>query len=136
MGMFDIFAISGSGVTLHRQWLDAISDNIANINDVQPTSGPAFQARYVVATAVDPASNGIGGVQESGVVLGSAQGRLTYDPKNPLADKQGMVRRPDIDLGDQMSDLIMAERGYQANLAVVQRATDAYQAALQLGKSS
>ncbi len=135
MGMFDIFAISGSGVAVHRQWLDAISDNIANINDVRPTSEAAFQARYVVATAVDPASNGVGGVQESGVVLGSAQGRLVYDPSSPLADKQGMVRHPDIDLGDQMTDLIMAQRGYQANLAVVQRATDAYQAALQLGRS-
>jgi flagellar basal-body rod protein FlgC len=47
-----------------------------------------------------------------------------------------MVRRPDIDLGQQMTFLVMAQRGYQANLAVVQRATDAYQAALQLGKPS
>jgi flagellar basal-body rod protein FlgC len=44
------------------------------------------------------------------------------------------VRRPDIDLAQQMSALIMAQRGYQANLAVVQRATDAYNASLQLGK--
>jgi flagellar basal-body rod protein FlgC len=45
-----------------------------------------------------------------------------------------MVRYPDIDMGDQMVALIMAQRGYQANLAVVERATNAYQAALQLGK--
>ena len=32
------------------------------------------------------------------------------------------MRYPDIDLGDQMSQLIMAQRGYQANLAVVDRA--------------
>ena len=41
---------------------------------------------------------------------------------------------PDIDLADQMTQLIMAQRGYQANLAVVDRAQDAYQRALELGQ--
>ena len=51
-----------------------------------------------------------------------------------MADAQGMVRLPDVDLSEQMTQLIMAQRGYQANLSVVQRATDAYNAALQIGK--
>jgi len=135
MGLFDIFNVAGTGVGVHRVWMDAISDNIANINTVRPTSEAAFQARYVVATPLDPTPGGEGGVQVAGIELGDPVGRLTYDPQNPLADAQGMVRRPDIDLGDQMTDLLMAQRGYQANLAVVQRATDAYQAALQLGRN-
>jgi flagellar basal-body rod protein FlgC len=57
-----------------------------------------------------------------------------HEPGNPLADKDGNVRYPDIDLGDQMTQMMMAQRGYQANLAVIDRATQAYQAALQLGK--
>ena len=59
---------------------------------------------------------------------------VVYDPSHPLANEEGMVRYPDIDMGDQMVSLMMAQRGYQANLAVVERATTAYQAALQLGK--
>ena len=66
--------------------------------------------------------------------FGSGEGRLVYEPDHPLADDTGYVKYPDIDLGDQMSQMIMAQRGYQANLAVVERATNAYQAALQLGK--
>ena len=69
-------------------------------------------------------------------MLGDPKGRLVYDPQNPLADKQGMVRMPDIDLGSQMAQLIMAQRGYEANLAVVDRAKSAYEAAIQLGKSA
>ena len=80
--------------------------------------------------------SGEGGVRVAGVQFGSAQGRLVYEPKNPLADKDGYVKYPDIDLGTQMSDLIMAQRGYQANLATIDRATQAYQAALQLGHKS
>ncbi len=68
-------------------------------------------------------------------VYGSAEGRLAYDPNNPLADEDGMVRMPDIDLGQQMSSLIMAQRAYQANAAVVDRARESYLAALQIGRS-
>jgi flagellar basal-body rod protein FlgC len=87
----------------------------------------------VQAQAVNYGS-GEGGVHVSGVKLGSAAGRTAYEPDNPLADKNGYVKYPDIDLGDQMTQMMMAQRGYQANLAVVDRATQAYQAALRLGK--
>ena len=57
-----------------------------------------------------------------------------HDPDHPFADEDGMVRLPDIDLSSQMTQLIQAQRGYQANLAVVDRARDAYLAALQIGR--
>jgi flagellar basal-body rod protein FlgC len=44
------------------------------------------------------------------------------------------VRYPDIDMAAQMGQLILAQRGYQANAAVVDRAKDIYQAALQIGR--
>lgn len=136
MGLFDIFAVSGSGVTAHRQWMDAIADNIANINTTRRTSDAAFQARYALMSPVPAAPGTAGGVEVTSIALGDPAGRVVSDPANPLADAQGMVRRPDIDLGDQMTDLLVAQRGYQANLAVVQRATDAYQASLQLGRGA
>jgi len=127
----DAIGIAGSGLTLHRKWLDAIADNIANVNTVTPTSGNAFQARYIVAQA----SAGVNGVEVAGTAEGSATGILVSDPTNPLADADGYVRHPDIDLGEQMGDLIMAQRGYQANAAVVDRAKTTYEAALQIGRS-
>ncbi len=127
---FDAIGIAGSALTVHRKWLDAISDNIANINTAKPTSGAAFQARYVEATA----GPGETGVYVSGTALGDATGRVINDPGNPIADRNGNVRMPDIDLGSQMGQLIMAQRGYQANAAVVDRAKTAYEAALQIGK--
>jgi len=134
MSAFDIFRISGSGIELSQKWMDAVSDNIANINTVRRTSDAAFQARYIVAQSVDYGS-GQGGVEVAGAAYGSAAGHVVYDPSNPLADAQGMVRRPDIDLGDQMTQLIQAQRGYQANIAVVERARSAYESALQLGRN-
>jgi flagellar basal-body rod protein FlgC len=83
--------------------------------------------------AVEGAGNT--GVYVDGTALGDAEGRLVHDPANPLADAEGYVRMPDIDLGAQMGSLIMAQRGYQANAGVVDRAKTAYEAALQIGKS-
>lgn len=134
MAIFDSIAISGSGMTLHRKYLDAVSDNIANINTAAAPGQEAFKERFIVAQAVDYGS-GTGGVRVAGAAFGSGEGRLTYSPDNPLADEDGYVRMPDIDLGTQMTNLLIAQRGYQANISAISRATDAYNAALQLGKN-
>ena len=131
--VFEALGISGSGMQVHQAWMDAISDNIANVNTVRPASQAAFQARYVVAAAVENGSTGAG-VTETGVQLGDAAGRLTYQPDSPLADAKGYVRLPDIDLGEQMSTMIMAERGYQANVSNIDRIKETYQAAIQMGR--
>jgi flagellar basal-body rod protein FlgC len=133
--LFGAIGIASTGVTVYRKWLDAVSDNIANLSTVTRTSGDAFRSKYVVAQAVDYGS-GDGGVQVGGVAEGSGVGRLVYEPDHPLADANGYVKYPDIDLGAQMAQMMMAQRGYQANLAVVDRAHDAYSAAIQVGRSS
>ena len=130
MSTFNAIGVAGTGVTVYRKWLDAVSDNIANIDNVSRTSENAFQARYVVAQEAQDGN----GAQVGGIAYGSAEGRLSYEPDNPLADAKGYVRRPDIDLGAQMAQMIMAQRAYQANLAVVDRARDSYTAAINLGK--
>ncbi|HEV7725735.1 MAG: protein of unknown function domain protein [Modestobacter sp.] len=133
MSTFDALRIAGSGLYSHRRWMDAVSDNIANINTVKAPGEDAFQERMIVAEAVDYGS-GQGGVRVAGTAFGSAEGRMVYEPTHPLADADGYVKYPDIDLGDQMTQLLMAQRGYQASIATIERATNAYQSALQLGK--
>jgi flagellar basal-body rod protein FlgC len=131
---FDTLGISGSGLLVHRKWMDAVSDNMSNLNTVNPYEAEPFRERLIVAQAVGYGS-GEGGVRVARAEFGGdPEGRVVYEPDHPLANEDGMVRYPDIDMGDQMVSLMMAQRGYQANLAVVERATTAYQAALQLGK--
>lgn len=131
--MFDALSVIGSSMHVHQTWMDALSDNIANVNTVRRTADPAFQARYVVAQSVENGSTGAG-VAVAGVALGDANGRMVYDPNHPLADARGYVRLPDIDLGEQLTDMIMAQRGYQANIANLDRVRETYQAAIQMGR--
>lgn len=134
MAVFDTLGISASGLMVNRKWMDAVSDNMSNLNTVNPYEDEPFRERLIVAQAVDYGS-GTGGVRVARAEFGGdPQGRIVYEPDHPLANEEGYVRYPDIDMGDQMVQLMMAQRGYQANLAVVERATNAYQAALRLGK--
>lgn len=137
MSLFSAISTSGTGMTTYRTWIDVIANNMANINTVKPTSGAAFQAQYVQAQDISGQNGDAvgGGVEITGLPQSSAAGRLTYDPSNPLADAKGYVRLPDIDMGEQMGNLIMAQRGFQANAAVVDRAHETYQDAINIGKS-
>ena len=128
---FDAIGIAGTALNVHRHWLDALADNLANVNTVRATDEAAFQARYLLAAE----GQGASGVYVAGAEFGSAEGRLVHEPDHPLADDQGYVRYPDIDMAAQMSSLILAQRGYQANAAVVDRAKTTYEAALQIGRS-
>jgi flagellar basal-body rod protein FlgC len=127
----DAIGIAASALNTNQAWLNALSNNIANVNTAKSANGSAFQAELVVAQ--EQAGNQ--GVGVAGVEHSSAAGKLVYDPTNAVANKAGYVRMPDMDLGEQMSDLIMAQRGYQASANVVDRAKTIYEAALQIGKN-
>ena len=127
---FEMLHIANTSLGMHQTWLDALANNIANVNTVSATDEDAFQAEMVRAQARPD-----GGVDVVGIEYGDAEGRLVYSPDHPLADEQGMVRAPDIDMGAQMSALVMAQRGFQASVQVTKNAQDPYNSALQIGRA-
>jgi flagellar basal-body rod protein FlgC len=122
-------ATPASGMNTYRTWMNAISDNVANAMTPRRTNEAAFQERFVVVQSREE-----GGVEVSAIRYGDPAGRLTYDPTHALADENGLVRMPDVNLSDQMVHLIAAQRAYQMNVAVFERARDGYQRALEIGK--
>ena len=130
MAAFEMLRIANTSLGMHQTWLDALAHNISNVNTVTSTDEDAFQEQMVRAQ-----SRADGGVDIDGIELGDAEGRLTYQPDHPLADEDGMVRTPDMDLASQMTQLVMAQRGYQASVQVTKNAQDTYSSALQIGKS-
>jgi flagellar basal-body rod protein FlgC len=132
-GPFHSLSISGSGMDVYQTWLDAIADNVANINNVTSTDSAAFQERFVIAQATQ--SNGsMNGAKVSRIEFGNPYGREVYDPDHVLADDEGMVRIPDIELSHQMTHMLVAQRAYQANVSAFRSARDAYQRALEIGR--
>jgi flagellar basal-body rod protein FlgC len=130
MGAFDAFEIANTSLGMHQTWLDALADNIANVNTIKPTSENAFQGQMIIAQALPG-----GGVEVAGIAETDPEGRVISDPDSPLADADGNVRAPDLDMSSQMTQLIMAQRGYQASVQVTKNAQDTYTSALQIGKA-
>ena len=136
MSIFPVFDTASSALRTNRVWMDAISDNLANVNTIRPYDQPAFQARFVEAQQLpsnpgDPVGVG-GGVTVASIQYGDSTGIERYEPGNPLANSKGMVRSPNVDVSQNMTDLILAQRAYQLNLAVVDRASQSYQQAIQI----
>ena len=129
MSAFEMLRIANTSLGMHQTWLDALANNIANVNTIRATDENAFQAQMVDARALTE-----GGVEVAGIELGDAEGLMTYAPDHPLADENGYVRAPDIDMGSQMSQLIMAQRGFQASVQVTKNAQETYTSALQIGR--
>jgi flagellar basal-body rod protein FlgC len=129
MGAFDLLRIANTSLGMHQTWLDALADNIANVNTTRRTSETAFQGQMVIARSLPD-----GGVAVDGIALSDPEGRLVHDPENPLADADGYVREPELDLASQMTQLVVAQRGFQASVQVTKNAQDTYSSALQIGR--
>ena len=127
--MFGALDAASSGVTLGRVWMDVISDNVANANTVRPAGQAPFRASLVVAQA----QTGTDGVAVAGLREVGGAPDVVFDPENPLADTRGYVTRPKVDMTEEMTNMLMATRLYQANLSVMQQARDSYSAALRIG---
>lgn len=131
------FSAGLSGIRAATKRLDAVADNLANMDNVVATSQPAFQQRTITTAPLAgnlPGGAG-GGVAVTGVALGSAQGRLAYDPSNPIADQQGLVRQPDVEVSDQMVQSRLAVFEVKANVRTLEAARDIYESVLEIGRS-
>ena len=61
-----------------------------------------------------------------------AGSRLVYDPGHPDADEKGMVAYPDVSVVQEMIEMILASRAYEANVTAIQSAKALFQSALEI----
>ena len=45
--------------------------------------------------------------------------KLIYDPRHPMADNDGYIRMPNVNMVEEMVDMITASRAYEANVNVM-----------------
>lgn len=134
MSTFGSLDIAASGLGVSKFWMDTIGHNLANVNTVRAADEEPFRAQLVVAQE-NRTALGVGrGASVAAVVRQEGDAPLTFDPDHPLADEDGYVAGPVVDMAGQMTDLIVASRSYQMNLEVLRDAREAYEAALRLGQ--
>lgn len=134
MALFNALDAAASGMTVSRVWLDAISDNVANVNTVRGPDEEPFRARMVQVAAVERSDGGPGGARVTQIQDRPGDANWLYDPDHPLAGPDGYVQAANVDLGVEMTNMMIAQRSYQANLRMVTVATETYRAGLSIGR--
>ena len=134
MSMNDVFRIAASALTAQSQRLNTTASNLANAESAAGPDGKVYRAKQVVFQA-DPIGNRpeSAGVLVARVVEDTAEPRKTYDPKHPMADADGYVSMPNVNVVDEMVNMISASRSYQTNVEVMNTAKTLQLKALTLG---
>ncbi len=134
MALFSIFDIAGSAMAAQSQRLNVSASNMANADSVAGPDGEPYRARQVLFTVDAGAGSEIGGVRVSEVVESAEPARLMYQPGHPLADDQGYVRMPNVNVVHEMVNTLSASRSYQANVEVMNSAKSLMLKTLTLGQ--
>lgn len=138
MSMFKVFDVAGSAMSAQSVRLNTTASNLANANSVSSSSEETYRARQpVFAAALDEFNSGEQssvGVQVKGVVESQAPLRKQYDPNHPMADAEGYVHMPNVNVVEEMANMISASRSYQSNVEVVNTAKQLMLRTLNMGQ--
>jgi flagellar basal-body rod protein FlgC len=115
---FKVFDVLASGLEAQRIRLNTIASNLANIESYEKNGKPYKRLEPVFRAMVNEETfkSGIAKVKVEKIIQSSYPTVKVYDPSNPMADKDGYVEKPNVNLAKEMTDLITATRVYQANL--------------------
>lgn len=133
MSLFNIFKVSGSAMSAQAQRLNTVASNLANADSATSATGEAYRAKQVVFEAVPLASGG-SAVRVQQVVEDQSPLKQVFDPKNPLADANGYVQMPNVNVVDEMVNMLSASRAYQNNVETMNAAKSMLLKTLTLGQ--
>lgn len=108
-----------------------MASNLANADSVTGPDGKPYRAKQVVFSTVPIA--GASSVRVTGVIEDQSPLKKIHDPRHPLADAQGYVSMPNVNVVDEMVNMISASRSYQNNVEVMNTAKTLLLKTLQLG---
>jgi flagellar basal-body rod protein FlgC len=133
----DIFKVSSSALEAQRVRMNTIASNMANAQTTRTESGGPYVKKDVVFQTMPvkaKPAQGLDGVKVSGIVEDKKPPIVVYDPGHPDADENGNVSMPNINVIEEMANMMMAFRAYEANVRAFNTSKGMYQKALELGR--
>ncbi|MEM7262055.1 MAG: flagellar basal body rod protein FlgC [Planctomycetota bacterium] len=118
--MLSALGISATGLEARRVWMNTIAENIANAETTRDANGfPNPYRRQEPLFQAAPKGNAIG-VKVQDVVPDMSEFSARFEPGHPDADEEGMVRYPNVNVVQEMVDMLMASRSYEANVTAME----------------
>lgn len=146
MGLNRIMDIAGSGMNAQSVRLNTTASNIANAESAASSADNVYRGRHPIFAAAyhnmlgHPDSTNLSsdeasaGVNVLGIVESDAPLQMRYEPNHPLADEQGYVFYPNVNVVEEMTNMISASRSFQVNVEVMNSAKQMVQRVLTLGQ--
>ena len=137
MSMFKIFDTAASGMSAQSMRLNLVASNMANVDSVSSSMEQTYRARQPVFGAMVNQLNGRDpavGVQVKGIVESQTPLNMEYAPNHSMANDEGYIFRPNVNVAEEMANMISASRSYQSNVEVINTAKRLMSATLQLGQ--
>ncbi len=137
MSMFKIFDTAATGMSAQSLRLNLVASNMANADSVSSSIDQTYRARQPVFRAMLDQANVDApalGVKMVGVVESQAPLVKEYSPNHPLADEEGYIFRPNVNLVEEMANMMSASRSYQSNVEVASAAKQLLMATLRMGQ--
>ncbi|MGZ0750844.1 flagellar basal body rod protein FlgC [Kluyvera sichuanensis] len=140
MAFTDIFRISGSAMTAQTVRLNTIASNMANADSPSASEETVYKARRPVFASVYQNSEltrhkAFPGARVQVLdVVETGQSIQRYEPHHPMANSQGYVYYPDINVVEEMADMMSASRGFETNAEVLSNIKSMQQSLLRLGE--
>jgi len=142
MSFTDIYSIAGSAMNAQTVRLNTVASNLANADAVSANPDDAYKAlKPVFATVYSKTqlatSEGVypnAEVRIVDVVQSAGQAEKRFEPSNPLANDEGYVFYPDIDVVSEMADMMSATRSFETNVEVLGNVKSMQQGLLRLGQ--
>ncbi|MBB1318176.1 flagellar basal body rod protein FlgC [Shewanella sp. SR43-4] len=138
MSLFNIFNVSGSGMSAQSVRLNTTASNIANADSVSSSVDKTYRARHPIFEAemlkANSQQNSSPGVNVKGIVESDKPLIKEYSPDHPMADGDGFIYKPNVNVMEEMADMISASRSYQMNVQVADATKSMLQQTLRMGK--
>ncbi|HBC95883.1 MAG TPA: flagellar basal body rod protein FlgC [Clostridium sp.] len=139
---FNTLRISASGLSAERLRMDTIASNMANVETTRGANGQPYRRKVAVFQEnLQSELNKNGqyevvpkGVKAVGVVEDASPFKQVYDPTNPDADANGYVSMPNVNILNEMSDMMVATRSYEADVSAIDAEKSMFSKALEIGK--
>lgn len=129
--------ISASGLEAQSSRLRVVSENLANARSTGETPGAdPYRRKTVSFTQELDRAAGVDTVQIKKIGVDKSDFRTEYDPGNPAADTNGVVKYPNVNILVEMADMREANRSYEANLQSIRQARDLINSTIDLLRSS
>lgn len=138
MSLFDIFNVAGSGMSAQSIRLNTTASNIANADAVSSSVDKTYRARHPIFEAemakASHQQQSSQAVAVKGIVESDAPLQKEYSPDHPMADGDGFIYKPNVNVMEEMANMISASRSYQMNVQVAEAAKSMLQQTLRIGK--